>query len=176
MVVQAIHHINKNLQKVSKIDDDLIKRFGVILQTISCGYTVNVEAFRNYIRKTAEKYVQLYSWYYMPSSVHKLLIHGADIIEAAVLPIGMFSEEALEARNKDFRRYREFYTIKFSRLQTMTDLFNSLLVSSDPFISSLSKTNNLVRTYGTKTLDREVRASLIYNIYAIYTLTSLLFN
>lgn len=146
---------------ITQIDEDLIKRFGVILQTISCGYTVNVEAFRSYIRTTAEKYVHLYSWYYMPSSVHKLLIHGADIIEAAVLPIGMFSEEALEARNKDFRRYREFHTRKFTRLQTMTDLFNRLLVSSDPYISSLSKTNNLVRTYSTKTLDSEVRALLV---------------
>lgn len=61
----------------------------------------------------------------MPSSLHKLLIHGAEIIESAVLPIGMFSEEALEARNKDFRRYRECHTRKFSRVQTMTDLLNT---------------------------------------------------
>jgi len=42
----------------------------------------------------------------MPSSIHKILIHGEEIIKAAVLPIGMLSEEALESRNKDFKKYR----------------------------------------------------------------------
>lgn len=41
------------------------------------------------------------------TAVHRVLIHGSDVISAALLPIGMLSEEALEARNKDFRRYRE---------------------------------------------------------------------
>jgi hypothetical protein len=40
----------------------------------------------------------------MPPTVHKLLIHGADIIENEVLPIGQLSEVAQEARNKDFKR------------------------------------------------------------------------
>ena len=53
----------------------------------------------------------------------------------------MLSEEALEARNKDFRRNRELSTMKCSHIQTMTDLLHSLLYSSDPLISSLSKKN-----------------------------------
>lgn len=145
---------------ITGLDEDLINRFNVILQTISCGYAVDPDAFRNYAKVTAEKYVQLYPWYNMPSSVHKLLLHGADIIEAALLPIGMFSEEALEARNKDFRRYREFHTRKFSRVQTMTDLFNTLLFSSDPLISSISHKSHLVRSYNTKALDDNVKSLL----------------
>jgi hypothetical protein len=34
---------------------------------------------------------------------HKMLIHGAIVIENALLPIGQLSEEAAEARNKYFR-------------------------------------------------------------------------
>lgn len=132
---------------ITGIDENLIERFSVLLRTMSSGYAVNIEAFRVYARETAEKYVELYSWYYMPSSIHKILIHGADIIKAADLPIGMFSEEALESRNKDFKRIREFNTRKFSREKTMTDLFHSLLFSSDPFISSISKSNFAVRSY-----------------------------
>jgi len=79
----------------------------------------------------------------MPSSVHKILVHGADIIKTVSLPIGMMSEEALEARNKDMRNYRVNHTRKNSRLNTMVDLFNTLLVTSDPLISSISKSTSL---------------------------------
>jgi hypothetical protein len=38
----------------------------------------------------------------MPTTVHKMLLHGSKIIkEMALLSIGMISEEAQEARNKD---------------------------------------------------------------------------
>lgn len=38
----------------------------------------------------------------MPASV--LLVHGADFIKYVSLPVGMFTKEALEARNKDLRK------------------------------------------------------------------------
>jgi hypothetical protein len=34
-------------------------------------------------------------------------IHGLEIIESALFPIGQLTEKAQEARNKDFKRYRE---------------------------------------------------------------------
>ncbi len=74
----------------------------------------------------------------MPSSLHKILIHGDEIIKSAALPIGMFSEEALESRNKDFKIYREFNRRKMSREITMRDLLNTLLYTSDPGISTIS--------------------------------------
>jgi hypothetical protein len=83
--------------------------------------------------------VSLYGWYSMPPTVHKILIHGADIIRAAIVPIGQLSEEAQESRNKDFKRFRANYTRKSSRKLTNEDLLNILLISSDPLISSLRK-------------------------------------
>lgn len=118
----------------------LIKRFDTILRTIACGFEVNVEAFEKFCLDTAQLYVDEYKWYYMPQSVHKILIHGGSIIKAAELPIGHLSEEAQEARNKDTRRFREFHTRKFSRTQTMEDMVHMLLLLSDPLISSLRKT------------------------------------
>lgn len=75
----------------------------------------------------------------MSVSVHKILIHGADIIKNLSVPIGKLSEEAQEARNKDFKRTREFNTRKCSRIATNTDVLHSLLISSDPYITSLRK-------------------------------------
>jgi hypothetical protein len=48
----------------------------------------------------------------MPTAVHIQLMHGAEIIERAPLPIGQLSEDVQEARNKDIRRYRENFARK----------------------------------------------------------------
>lgn len=124
--------------EITGIDQDLIHRFGVILQTINSGYEINIENFEQYCLKTAENYVSLYEWYYMPPSVHKLLIHGPIIVKEAILPIGELSEEAQETKNKDIRRYRESHTRKISPEKVNEDLFHRLILSSDPYLSSFA--------------------------------------
>jgi len=49
----------------------------------------------------------------------------------------MMSEEAQEARNKEFRFYRRDRARKFSRKATNEDVFNMMMTTSDPIISSL---------------------------------------
>ncbi|KAH9636834.1 hypothetical protein HF086_017077 [Spodoptera exigua] len=71
-------------------------------------------------------------------SIHKLLVHGSDIIKHfGAIPIGKLSEEVAEARNKDFRKYRESHSRKVSRTATNEDIIHNLLLSSDPKITSL---------------------------------------
>jgi hypothetical protein len=128
-------HYEKS-SKITNIDKNLIKQFAVILQTINTGSAINIEKFRTYCRETAELFVHLYPWFYMPASVHKLLLHGADICQHfGLIPIGILSEEASEARNKDFRRVRECHTRKFCRKKTNEDIFHNFLISSDPYLS-----------------------------------------
>lgn len=78
--------------KTTGLDLTLIRRFGVILVALCCSEKVDACKFRVYAYETAELYVSLYSWYYMPSSVPKVLIHGAEIIDFFDLPIGVYSE------------------------------------------------------------------------------------
>lgn len=66
----------KTAASITGIDENIIKRFHVILQAIASGEHINLFKFSNYCKETATLYIQLYSWYYMPSSIHKLLIHG----------------------------------------------------------------------------------------------------
>ncbi|XP_058810116.1 uncharacterized protein LOC131675224 [Phymastichus coffea] len=89
----------KNFKIVSNLtgfDEDLLQRFHVILVVISSGYKINTEEFQNYCEDTAKMYVTLYNFYYMPPSVHVILLHGWKIMDRLILPIGYFSEEALE--------------------------------------------------------------------------------
>lgn len=125
--------------KILGVNENIMKRFHTILQVISSGFAVNVNAFKEFCLQTAEIFVSLYPWYCMPTTIHKVLIHGALIIEWSPLPIGQMSEDAQEARNKDIKKYRESFARKHSRTATMEDIFNRLLLTSDPYISSMGK-------------------------------------
>lgn len=94
----------------------------------------------------------------MPVSVHKLLLHGGDIIEHAIVPIGQLSEDAQEANHKCFRKYRENNSRKMSRKFNNTDIFNNLLIASDPIISSRKCIENKI-----KELSEDVRNLLEFN-------------
>lgn len=93
----------KTTARITGLKESLIKRFAIILQAISCGEMIDTKKFGQFARETAEMVVNDYGWYYMSSSVHKLLIHGEAIISHFFIPIGHLSEEASEARNKEFR-------------------------------------------------------------------------
>ena len=54
----------------------------------------------------------MYPWYPMTLTLHKILIHGCEVIELSTLPLDMFSEEAQETTNKVFKIFRENFTRK----------------------------------------------------------------
>ena len=66
------------------------------MQVISCGFGVDLQKFQYFSIETARLFVNLYHWFYMPTSIHKILIYGQVIIESALLPIRQMSEEAQE--------------------------------------------------------------------------------
>jgi hypothetical protein len=143
--------------EITGVDKNLIKRFSIILQTLACTQPIDPDKFQAFSLETAQLYVDVYPWYYMPVTVHKILLHGAHVIRHFHLAIGQLSEEAAEARNKDFKRFRLFNTRKCSRILTNEDIMHKLLVSSDPYIASIR------RQWPTKlkTLDSEAENLLI---------------
>lgn len=78
---------------ITGINLELISRISTILSVISSGYEIDTEKFDNYAKMTAQLYVELYDWYRMPPSVHKVLIHGALVIKYSLLPIGFLQEQ-----------------------------------------------------------------------------------
>ena len=104
--------------RITEVDEDLIQRFYIVCQVISCGYKIDIQKFEDY-------------------SI--ILIHGSKIIESSLLPIGQMSEKAQEACNKYIKNYRENFARKCSRETNMEDIFHRLLITSDPVITSLRK-------------------------------------
>lgn len=125
--------------EITNIDINLIKRIHIILMVVASGYEIDVEKFRQFSHNTARLFVEKYSWYNMPPTVHKYFIHGPEIISSAILPIGQLTEESQEACNKEFKMYREHKARKCSREKTNADIFNHFLLNSDPVINSKRK-------------------------------------
>lgn len=126
--------------EITGIEKELIVKFSTILRVLASGYHINFDNFKCLLNETRQMYISLYGWYYMPSSVHKVLIHGCEIIDAFSLPIGHLSEDALEARHKEVRKNRLSHTRKCSRESSNTDLIRILLLTSEPLLSSKRNT------------------------------------
>jgi len=120
----------ESVAKITELDVDVIKRLGNILQILACGKDINFEKFDQYCLNIAKLCLNLYFWYSMPSSVHKVLLHGSNIIKHLGLPIGCLSEEAQEASNEIFRKARAHSRMK-SRKCANKDIMYYLLILSD---------------------------------------------
>lgn len=122
---------------------ELVRNLSTILIALSSHLPINPHKFEVLCHQTAKIYIQYYKWYLMPATLHKILIHGKAIIENSILPVGMFAEEASEARNKSYKSFRERNSRKCSRKATMEDIFFRSMDSSDPLIASLSLSSRL---------------------------------
>ncbi|CAH2093577.1 unnamed protein product [Euphydryas editha] len=123
------------VSEITGLDKELIERFSNILKTISSCHYINIDTFRKYCMETARRCIELYGWYNMSTSVHKLLIHSSDIIESVPLPMGQLSEDVLEASQKEYKNIRLMHSRKTSRVNTNTDILHWLCFNSDPLIS-----------------------------------------
>lgn len=74
--------------EITGVDENLINRFGLISKLLENGYNINYNAFTDYCYETAGLYVEKYTWYYMPPTVHNILIHGVNIAKNAIILIG----------------------------------------------------------------------------------------
>lgn len=127
--------------EITKLDLELIRKLHTIMIVIASSLEIDIDKFQAFAHDTARYFVSLYPWFNMSPTMHKYLIHGSKIIAKAWVPIGQLSEEAQEARNKDFKRFREHNSRKNSRINTNQDIFNLFLISSDPLISGKRNVN-----------------------------------
>ena len=116
----------------------IVSNLDVIWQTIASKYPINGEKFEEFCRQTLSVYLSEVSWFNIPPTIHKILVHGRAIVEACPVPIGLTSEETSESNNKFIRKFLLHHTRKTSPKDTMSDLFHRLLAVSDPCLLSKS--------------------------------------
>ena len=140
----------------------LVENLATIWGALSCGFDVDPDKFAALCEETEKIYFDDnvgVGWYCMPSTLHKVLKHGADIIRACPIPIGLTSEEASEANNKFLRRFRLHHSRKRSWREGIKDLFDRLTDISDPVIQELLQASK-IRTRARRPLSSNILALL----------------
>lgn len=158
--------------EITGISKQLIVNFSIILRVIASGLSINTTTFSTLLNSTKQIYLDLYSWYYMPSSVHKVLVHGCNIIEFFDLPIGQLSEEALEARHKEIRKIRLYNARKSSRVSNNMDVIKKLVLTSDPELANFrkrfpnknSQNDNAIKPYIIPNEDNDCEESIPFDL------------
>lgn len=85
----------------------------------------------------AATFVSLYHWYKMPPIIHEILQPRSQIISYFIVQIVQRSQETQENLNKDMERHQALHFRKFSRAQTMEELFHNILRLSDSLTYSM---------------------------------------
>ena len=112
----------------------MITGLRTILITISSSWAINVDRFKDYCYSVYGRYLQCYSWNRLSWTVHKLLVHGHEILAATPpgLSVGDLSEMPLESAHKDRKEDQVDHTRKVGRPEMMEDFFWRAFDVSDP--------------------------------------------
>jgi len=94
----------QQLSSITDFDETLLNKLHVILVAISCNHYVNSEKFRIFCEKTFDLYMHKYPWYPMSPTIHKVLVHGFQINNSTLVPLGCLGENVSEARNKIYKK------------------------------------------------------------------------
>ena len=125
----------------------LVSNLDVIRRTLASGQDIHPEKFEAFCDETLNEYMSTVNWYNIPPTLHKVLVHGKDIVEATPMPVGWTSEEGSESNTKFAQKFHTNHTRKTSQEDTMSDLFNRLMDISDPVIVSHSKEKKKPQEY-----------------------------
>ena len=132
--------------EICGLDPELLNRlYNILCVLSSTSAKFNTKMLETYCWDTMVLILAKYPWFCIPHAVHKILVHSTQVMELKVLPVGALSEEAQEARNKDVKNFREFFSLKTSRQNTNRDVMRRLLVSSDPAISRIRKSSSEIK-------------------------------
>lgn len=95
---------------------------------------MNIEEINQYKNDRVKLFVKEYPWFYMSASVHKILVHGADIVSRAILPDGQNVRGSPGIKKQESQVLQKKSFENNSRSSTNEGVLNLILVSSDPFI------------------------------------------
>lgn len=136
MQIRKAFQSESEFSRLTGVDRELLHRFSVILTAMSLDYEINTDAFGSYCKETADYFGHIYQWFQLPSVVHKLLFHGKQMAEEFIIPVGMISEEAQIARNRDSKTFIQRLGRKEITEQILMDMVRHMMVLGDPIMST----------------------------------------
>ena len=97
----------KEFAEITGFSEHLIKEFEECVCALVSGKDLSSEAYQI----KAQKWLEIFhadenlNWCWLSPTVHEILVHGHEIIEALPFAPGLSSEEAIEHGNKVFKHF-----------------------------------------------------------------------
>ena len=139
---------------------ELHHQLSLILRVISCTRQIDTNKFSKHCHETTQTLAVKFPWVRLCDTLHGSIQHSAELIEMnGGLGLGWYSEEGLEANNKDIRRYLEQLSRKCDSNSQIMDVHHRLLERSDPYL--IHVTSSLMRSKSCsicKSADHTVRS------------------
>ena len=111
----------------------LHKYLSAVFRVISSRRKVDMNLFQELCINISLLIANEFSWAKLNHTLHGVLHHSAELMIWNVgYGLGAYSEEGLEANNKDIRNFLETHSRKCSPVEQMKDVTNRLLERSDP--------------------------------------------
>ena len=154
----------EKFSEISGVPVDLIKDFDTLVVALCCGADISPEEFE----KKAEDWLDRFhgnddiSWNVLSPTVHLVLHHGREILEACPIPPGLCSEEGAEHNNKVLRWYRTHHARQTSLKANLQDIFTRVMHGSDPEILYLIGASLIPDWSKRKTLPSALKDLLLF--------------
>ena len=106
-----------------------------MLTALNSGFDINVEAFKNLGVATAKLHIELYDWFKIPQSMHRLWFHVPQIADKIPISLGHSSEEAIESSHKCLIKALNNHARQNSYENMTLDMGHNRLINTDPCIT-----------------------------------------
>ena len=118
------------------IDLELVQKMSNLLRMISSMQPQAPSKFAEEAEKFYALYKKKYAWKNLTPTIHKLIVHGAQIIEESILPIGRLCEDPIETCIREIRESRFRFARKHSRVNNLKDVFFFMNTKSDILVAN----------------------------------------
>ena len=117
----------------------LHEQLSVILRVVSCTRTIDTIKYETHCKETMINIAQNFPWCKLNHTLHGTIQNSIELIRMnGGESLGWYSEEGLEANNKDIRNYLEHLSRKSDSNKQIEDVHHRLLERSDPFLISVT--------------------------------------
>ena len=128
------------MSQITGVDITICTNLSYMIRAINTGYKINTERFKKIGRETAERHVQLYNWFKIPVSMHRLWFHVPDIVDALhPVTIGQSSKEGLESSHKWIIKALNNHCRQDSYEKMTLDIGHNRLINTDPAVTKYFK-------------------------------------
>ena len=166
--IQIIREPEENPERVARASRLITMVRNIWIMLRSCIH-INVDKLQDYCDVARNIYEELFPWYPMSPTLHKVLVHIKEIIQyfPPTITSGMLSEEATETANKDIKNFIEHHAPQHDLTARNLSVFTRFIVRSDPdvlaheFPRKITKSNKEV--YPQEVLDMFEEVSTIYH-------------